>query len=276
MSYSRLKNLAIAALILVNILFLTVIVMDSVDDARIERQAIENVCTFIRNAGIMIEPENVKTGGTIRTMRTSRGGETEAAIALAILGPTVMTDLAPIYQYENETRGIAEFASAGDFEIQVYNGVITSSGGALRVVQGILRNMKLETAGLTVSSGNGSEIVTAISAYRGASIFNCTIDFIFNDGDLQTVRGRYVTGVEPAEDGSENSRAGTALLDFLSAVRNEERDDIRCTRIESVEAGYLHSVVLPFGEGVIAPIWLITTDTGRYAVDGTTGEIKPF
>ena len=276
LSNSRIKTVAIAALALINLFFLTYIIRDAAADARNEREAIENVCTIMRERGIMISPEDVKTGGTIRTMRTSRALEAEEVIAGAILGPTAITDQGVIYLYENAERGSAEFASAGDFEIRLNKGVITNEGGTLRTVEELLGAVKLESAGMTVTldQERGIETVVVLGAYREARIFNCSIEFIFGSGSLQTVRGRFVAGVEPAEDDAGISHISTALLGFLAEVRRKERKDVAATQIYRVEPGYRHRVVGSFGEGVLAPAWLISTDAGNYIIDDATGEVS--
>jgi len=274
MGVSRIKTITIAALLLVNAFFAAVIVVDTADDARIGRQAIENACAVLRSGGISIDPDDIVTKSPITTMRTVRVDEAEAMIAQAVLGQTRMTDLGVIYMYENDERGTAEFYSAGDFEIRLNDGAITSESGPPRAaVQGILRDMGLETASLTVALVDGNETVTVVAAYKGANIFNCTTDFIFSDGSLRTIKGRYVTGIEPAEDSAEIMQVGTALLGFLAWVRGGSAE---CSHIESVEAGYQHSVSGSFGEGAISPAWLITADSGRYIVDDATGEIWPM
>ena len=270
MSGSRIKTMVIAALLLINVIFLTVIIVDAVAGVRSERQAIENACAVLRHSGIEINPDDVMTAVALRTMRTARGDEAEAAIARALLGPTVMTDQGIIYLYENVERGIAEFFSVGDFKILLNEGVITNANGTLRTVQRLLRDMKLETAEPILSGEPGNETVTVAGAYRGKSIFNCVIEFIFNGENLEIVKGRYVTNIEVAEDGTEISSAGTTLLTFLAWVK---REDVECARIDSVEAGYQHRAVGSFGESVIAPAWLITADSGRYILDDATGEI---
>jgi len=270
MSVSRIKTIVIMTLVLINIIFGAVIVFDSTADARIERQVLENTCTVLRTGGIEIDPEAIIANNAIITMRTAREDETEAMIAQAVLGQTVMTDLGVIYLYENAQRGTAEFYSAGDFEIRLNDGVITNENGTLRTVQGLIRDMGLETSSQIVSLGQEYETVTVVGAYKGTSIFNNTTEFIFSGGSLQTIKGRYVAGVEPVENGSGIMQTGTALLTFLAWVR---RGNAECTSIYKAEAGYLHSVSGSFGEGAISPAWLITTDTERYIVDDVTGEI---
>jgi len=270
LSVSRIKTITIAALVLVNVFFMTVIVIDSIADARSERLAVEDACAVLRLNGINISPENVRSVGALRTMRTERGHEAEEAIARAVLGPVEMTDMGVIFRYEGAQSGTAEFYSAGGFDIWLNEGIITNTKGTLRTVQSLLRDMKIETSELLLSGESGSEVVIAVVAYKGVSIFNCMIEFAFNGESLEAITGRYATGIEVAEDGATISSAGTALLGVLAAVKREE---LESTEIKRVEAGYQFLSGL-FGEGVIAPAWLITTDTGQYMLSDTTGDIE--
>ena len=271
MSSSSVKTLVIVALVLINVFFLTFIVIDTVSVARNERETLENACAVVKSSGISIDPDSIKAGGELRTMRTVRVNEAEMVIARAILGQTDMTTQGVKFFYENPGMGKAEFRSGCDFDINLNEGVITSPNGAIRTAKKLLRRMKLETSECFLSSDNGNETVTTLCAYRGASIFNCMIEFLFHDGSLQTIKGKYVTGVEAAENGNGISSVGTALVTFLAAVN---RGEFECSSIYGVEAGYQQSVVGPFGEGVIHPAWLISTDTGQYIIDDSSGEIR--
>jgi len=270
LSVSRIKTIAIATLLLINGFLGALIIIGTAADARIERQAIENACAVLLNGGITIEPDAIITKGSIRTMRTVREYEAEEMIAQAVLGETTMTDRGVIRLYENAQRGTADFYSAGDFEISLYDGVITKENGTMRTVQGLLRDMGFEASTQVVSLWQESETVTIIGAYEGVSIFNCTTEFIFIGDSLRTIRGRFVTGVEPVEDGAEIMQAGTALLGFLAWVRSGNAE---CTHIDRVEAGYHHGVSGSYGEGVLTPAWLVTVDSERYIIDDITGDI---
>ena len=272
MSVSRIKGIVIAALLLINVFFLVIIIIDTHNQTTSERLALENVCAVLRSNGIEIDPESINTANAFRTMRTARGEEIEEAIAGVFLGQAELTDLGAVYLYENSEKGNARFYSAGDFEIQLNEGVITNAYGTLRTVRELLREMGLETLSVEMRAQPDAETVAVVGAYKNVKIFNCTINFVFDGGSLRTVTGRYVTGVEPAEESVEISYVGTALLGFLSAVKKGE---IECNEIHSVEAVYMHSVVGSFGEGVISPAWLVTTGEGMlYCIDSETGDIR--
>ena len=270
MSFARIKSLIIVILLLFNLFFLAVIVIDSYADARSERQAAANACTVLTHRGISIDPDSIKTSGAIKVMRTARDLNAEALIAGVVLGDTVISDRGAIYSYESEGRGVAEFSSGGKFEMHLSDGVVTMSGSAEKTVQKLLRSMKIEISELKSKYIQGGEMLTAVCAYKGVSIFNCTITFTFVGEELKSIDGKYVTGIETAEDGAEVSTAGTVLLGFLASVL---KGDPECSAISYVEAGYQSYVAGPFGEGFIAPAWLIVTDTGRYIVDDASGEI---
>ena len=271
LSVSRIKTIAITALVLVNAFFLAIIIRDTYTGMRDERQAIENVCVILRSNGIEINPDSIKTAGAIRAMRVARGVEMEATIASALLGQADITDQGAIFLYENTERGTAKFSSGGDFEIQLYDGVITDADGILKIARDILRSMRLDASVSNVSRAPESETVTAVNTYKDSSIVNCTIDFVFSGGSLRTVSGKYVTGVEPMENSASISHTGTALLRLLAA---QKAGDVEFANITDVEAGYYYSVFGTSGEGFIDPVWLITTDAGRYVIDSATGEIR--
>ena len=246
--------------------------MDTYADARNERQAIESVCEILLSNGIEIDPDNIQKTDALITMRTVREFGMEEALAQTFLGIVEVIDKGTIYIYENAHRGSAEFSSAGDFEIWLNEGAITNTNeSSEKTIQSLLSNLQLAGISFDINYDEKRETVIAVSMYKNAEIFNCSMDFVFREGSLRTVAGRYLTGIEDADASTEISQTETALLAFLAAVK---RGDIECTEIVSVESGYLHSVVGSFGEGVISPVWMIATDQAKYAVDSSTGEIR--
>jgi len=262
--------LAIAVLVLINAVFLTVIITDSVADSRSKRLAIENVCSVLNDNGIAVDADDVGEYAALRAMKTTRVFESEEAVARRLLGDVETTGQGAIYRYENAGAGYAEFSSAGVFEVRIEPGVILSGGDARKVADDLLRDMLIDASDIAVLSAPGRDTVTVLCTYKAASIFNCAIEFAFEGGSLTAVTGRYLTGIEAVEDGHVLSSPGTALLAFLSAVR---KGDVECAKIESVEAGFQHHESNPYGEGEISPAWLIVADTGRYILDDATGEI---
>jgi hypothetical protein len=271
MSIPRIKTIVIAVLVVINVFFLTVYISDAAADAQNERKAIEDACELMRARGVMIEPGSVRTNNALRVVRTTRGLETEARIARAVLGETEMTDQGVIYLYENPERGTAEFYSAGDFEILLRPGAVGRGSDPQRAVRRVLQSMRIEASRFSLSSADGKETVTVVCTYRNADIFNCTLDFIFVGEDLEAIRGRYAADIETMPGSAYISSVGTAMIEFLAAV---SRGDVECSSVHSIEAGYQQRVAGPFGEGTLNPAWLLSTDGGQYLFDSATREIR--
>ena len=271
MGLSKIKTIVIVTLALTNLFFLSLIIFDSVTESRNLRQEIELASAVLLAEGISINPDNIRVDNSIRAMRTSRDFEAEFRIAQAVLGYVNVIDQGLIFRYESVENGVAMFYSAGDFEILLNEGAMDSSAGPLRVVENILRDMEIETVGMVRADTPLGEVITVTGAYRNGAIFNNTIEFLFGVNGLEEIRGRYVSGFEPIDDGTAISSIGTVLLRFLSKVTSGESGS---TVIESVEAGYQFRPSGAIGEGIVVPAWLIITDTGRYLTDCETGEMR--
>jgi hypothetical protein len=268
---SKIKTIVIVALVLINLLFLSLIIIDSITVSRNLREEIELASAVLIAEGIDISPNSIRVDNSIRAMRTSRDSEAELRIAQAVLGDVNVINQGLIFRYESEQNGVAMFYSAGDFEILLNEGTVGNAGGAVRVVENILREMDIVTVGMTTTNTPTGEVVTVTGAYRDGAIFNNTIEFSFGENGLEGIRGRYVSGFEPIEDGTTISSIGTVMLGFLSKVINGESDT---TMIASVEAGFQFRPSGAIGEGIIVPAWLIITDTGHYLTDCETGEMR--
>ena len=265
MSVSKIKSLVIAALCLINIAFAVVIVRDNMVDALYERQLMDNAVAILEMHGISVDLDRVITHGALRTMRTARSQETEERIARAVLGSvTVTAQGGGIYLYESAV-GAATFFGDGAFDIRIQESSPADAGGTVETVQRLLHDMGIETTAEFMRPD--AQTIVVFDVYRGVSIFNSTIQFVFDEESrLLSITGRYITGIEPAAGGAEISSAATALLDFLAAVR---RGGFESARIYRVEAGYQYNA----GEGVLVPAWLIEADIGIYIIDDITGDV---
>jgi hypothetical protein len=268
---SKIKTIVIVALVLINLVFLSLIIIDSVTVSRNLREEIELASAVLLAEGVEINPDNIRVNDSIRAMRTSRDFDAELRIAQAALGEVNVIDLGLVFRYESEQNGFAVFYSAGDFEILLSEGAVDNSGETVRVVENILREMDIVTVGMTRANTPSGEVITVTGAYRDGAIFNNTIEFSFGETGLEEIRGRYVSGFEMIDDGAEISSIGTVLLGFLSKIIDGESDT---TVITSVEAGFQFRPSGAIGEGIIVPAWLIITDTGQYLTDCETGEMR--
>ena len=277
MERSQVKTIAIIALALINLFFLSLIIIDFALETRDTRLEIELAATALAGEGISINPDEININRNIFAMITTRDMDAELRIAQTLLGDVEIIDQGLIFRYENPEKGVAQFYSAGDFEIVFRQASIPIEPGAeLNVAAGKLSEMGIQRAGIQSSVINGSKVVTATGAYGGAAIFNNTIEFVFDSNILgghylSSIRGRYISGFEPIENGRQISTVGSVLLGFMANVRSGE---IESRNILSIEPGFQFRPSGAIGEGIISPAWLITTETGGYIADCETGEFR--
>ena len=272
MNRSKVKTISIIALLFVNLLFISFILYDNIAERRERREELELAVSILAAEGIKVDADHIHFTENIRALRTTRDDSVEERIARAVLGSVNNVPHGVINAYESEDNGVALFYAVGDFEIMLNEGVLPISGGVIQTAERALRSMGVDAIALEIeNSDEGATVVTAISAHRGVAIFNNTIDFVFNEYDLITIRGRYVTGFEQVYTYSTISSIPTVLLRILAAIRSGE---IKAQSILRIEAGFQFRPAGGIGEGIVTPAWLITTDTGRYIADCETGEIR--
>ena len=267
MSIQRLKNLVIAALLLINLFFLTDILLDRVSDATERSHTIESLRDVMATSGIAFTDNAVSDVTVLDAFVTSQDAFAEAVIARAILGDCepVQTDSGQMYA---GARGTASFNSRGVFVIDLTERFEPSGVTIERAVKKLLKSMSIDTSEPAVTVFGDTTTVIAQCTWRDSPIFNSTVTFTFSGNELVNVEGLRPSGVSDAPGGSHISFS-TAMLSFL---RHERAQETASTVIVSIDPGYRLNVGT-FGDGSLTPGWLIVTDTGPYFVDASTGEI---
>jgi hypothetical protein len=265
-SASKLKNLVIAALLLINVFFAAILLYDRGGEALERQRALDNIRTVLANGGVAISISAPREGGDLRALSTSRDTAAEESVALALIGSAERVDLGGnIFAFENE-KGRATFNMGGEFAVElVYS---AETGDALTVARRVLRATGIETTEPEVHGSDGDETVATICAYKKTPVFNCPVSLEFEGGQLTRVSGRMPTGVR-AGGGAGIAGLESVLLRFGEAVRS----GIACSEVYDAIPGY-RFYVGAFGEGELAPGWRLVTDVGVFFVNSLTNEVE--
>ena len=101
-------------------------------------------------------------------------------------------------------------------------------------------------------------------------VFSCGVEFVYENGRLRTVQGTLLTAGQGTEEAGEVLSLPTALMRFLDGVT--ATGDV-CSSIRSMEAGY-RVASQPLSGGVrLTAVWLVSSNTADYYLDGTTGAL---
>ena len=272
MDGTKLKNLIIVILLLVNLFLLAMVLHDRIEETRTQKQALKDVSAAFDSSGIELSAD-LRWDDKLSGCSLSRDLSKESAMVKAVIGTSTVEDLGGNILYYKGAKGEARFRGTGEFEIVLSARAIPVSGSPLDTARDVLSDMGYRTdpAQAEVESDANATTVTLVCMYRGNNVYNCRISFLFAQDFLMMIDGR--RPLEWSADGETSVySAPTVLMRFLAEVRE---NGTVCSEVERLELGYSMAASAA-GEGSLTPYWLIITDAGQYYVNAMTGRIEPY
>ncbi len=272
MDGSKIKNLIIVILLLVNLFLLAMVLHDRIEETKLQRNAIADVSAAYAASGIKLSA-TLRWNETIGGCSISRDLSRESSIVKAVIGTSMVEDLGGNILFYNGTKGEARFRGTGEFEIILAPRAIPVSGNPLDTAKSVISDMGYRTDPDLAEIENESDTtrVTLPCMFRGDMVYNCSISFLFTSEYLVMVDGR-----RPLEWSAEGESAvfsaPTVLMRFLAEIRER---GVVCSEVQDLELGYSMAASAS-GEGSMTPYWRIVTDAGRYYVNAMTGKIESY
>lgn len=272
MEGSKVKNLIIVILLLVNLFLLAMVLHDRVEETKTQKQSLKDVAAAYEDSGIKLSAElhwDEKRGGCSLHRDLSREGK----LAKAVIGTCTVDDLGGNILYYKGANGEARFRGTGEFEIVLATHAIPVSGSPLDTAKSVLDDMGYKTdLSLAVTENmTDSTKITLLCMHRNSSVYNCSVSFLFTPEYLMMIEGRRL--LEWSADGESSAfSAPTVLMRFLTEVR--EHGTV-CSEVLELELGYSMAASAS-GEGTLTPYWRIVTDAGQYYVNAMTGKIESY
>lgn len=263
MKTSRLKNVIIAILALVNA-FLLVLLVSRRAQERAARDRVETQLVGLYAAsGVQLPAALIpKEAVHLSSVDPVRSLSSEAAFAEAVLGSCTSEDVGGgIYRYGG-AAGQCLLRSGGAVEATLDRAV----GDPEAYFESLFSAHGYAALSSDVNDGTGT--VVAVRMLPAGMVFNAELELVFSQNRLLSVTGSFVPPVEPAERGA-GVDGVTALVRFLdySNLSGEV-----CTAVTDVRSGYLLQSTASASQRLI-PAWCITTDVNKYYVNILTGEV---
>jgi regulatory protein YycI of two-component signal transduction system YycFG len=264
MERSRLKNIIILVLLLVNVFLLSSLAF-RISQARSARaRTQEELTKLLSSEGIELNadiPQALPPSG--RTLSRNTGVEADIAAFFLGNGCAVYNEGGGIYTYLSGSEQ-AFFRANGSFDI---TGRLSEDGEAEQLFKKFCSTYGYRelTSGFTDDSGTA----TAVQYYENYPVANATVTFIERDGCLISVSGTYIPGVYSSETAVSSMNAVTALTKFLEACRESGAvvsgvsGVSLCYQLQSTTAASM----------TLIPVWCIETDTSDYYVNCSTGDV---
>ena len=264
MKTSRLKNIAIAILALVNVFLLALLAARGAQERAARNRTEEELVRLYADAGVELSAALIpREAPHLAAVDLSRDQDAESAFAETILGACSTEDVGGgIYRYRGD-KGACLFRASGSLEATLERRV----GNRETFCENLFAANGYAAVFSDVQT-DGTGTVSAVRMLESGMVFNARLLLRFYRGSLISVTGSYVPAAEPPE-GREGMDGVTALVRFLDYSRGSGEV---CTAVTDVRAGYLLQSTASAAQRLI-PAWCIVTDVNQYYVNMTSGEV---
>jgi regulatory protein YycI of two-component signal transduction system YycFG len=265
MERSRLKNIIIFILALVNICLLASLSIRRIQEHVVWSQTTSELSSMFQADGITLDPDQIPSTLPPGSLELNRDTDVDSKLAAFILGEDLtLHDVGGGILTCTSSLGTASFRAGGSFFMSGHLGTKNLD----ELCRKFCSTFGYEDYHYDAADGNG--LATAIQVYNGYQIINCQITFLIQNGNLISVSGTHVPGNSAGQDNRDSMTAATALVRFLEARRES---GIVATSIRKIQACYKlqSTTAAPL---MLAPIWRISTDSGNYDVSCLNGSVS--
>ncbi len=270
MEWSKLKNIILIILLLLNGFLLFQVVGQARRSAQYAEEARSGALEVLRSGGVEMSREALPQEADLPPLRCERSRDSEAQMAQALLGSALRTEGRDAYEGE---KGEILFRSDGSFSATFLPGAWPLDGEEPQAhAQRLLEDAGYSCALLSAQEEEGGMLVTVEERLDGVSVFDHTAKLLYRGGCLLSLEGVRLAGpAEPASQGTPLDLP-TLLVRFLAEVRE---GGYVCRAIESMTPGY-RAVPETIGQTALTPVWQVETDSITFYLNALTGEIEPM
>ena len=272
MEWSKIKNIIILLLLLVNGFLLVLVGMRQGENRRYQQSALTQALQVLERSGIQVSQSGLEDAQGLSPQSVERDTQREQALAAALLGEAVTPENqgGGLYTYRG-SRGEVSVRAGGAFSARMEQDEAWDTGDPQGQAAGLLEAMGIEAWLLDVQLDQGTGTVRFGQLWQGAPLFSCQVVFTYEHGSLTELEGTLLAA-DPGGAAAGQWEAitlPTALLRFLDAVLTSGEV---CSQITSMQPGYLLEQSFS-GSVSLCPAWLISSNTADYYLDGVTGAL---
>ena len=272
MEWSKVKNIIILLLLLVNGFLLVLVGMRREETENYQASALAQAVEVLERSGIQVFQEGLEDAIDMSPLSVERNLEREGALAGALLGETVepKNQGGGLYAYRGN-RGEVSIRAGGAISGRMNGEEDWYSQDPQNHAAGLLEEMGVEAEVLESSLDGGTGTVSFRQLWQGAPLFSCQVAFTYEEGSLTGMEGVLLMA-DPAGAAAgqgETITLPTALLRFLDGILGS--GDVR-SQILAMEPGYLAEQSFS-GSVSLSPVWLVRSNTAHYYLDAVIGEL---
>ena len=271
MEWYRLKNIIILILLILNGFLLVLVAARRSEAARYDRAALEQTVEALAHRGVEVDPDGLSSAGDLPPLSVERDPEAEQRLARALLDEAVEADNrgGGLYLYRG-ALGEVSVRSGGELSAALADDPAWDAADPEAYAAALLKKMGVSAQLLGAEAQRARMVVRFRQLWNKVPVFSCEVEFVYESGRLRTIQGTLLTAGQGTEEAGEVLSLPTALMRFLDGVT--ATGDV-CSAIRSMEAGY-RIVSQPLSGGVrLTAVWLVSSNTAEYYLDGATGSL---
>ena len=190
MEWSKVKNIIILLLLLVNGFLLVLVGMRREETENYQASALAQAVEVLERSGIQVFQEGLEDALDMSPLSVERNLEREGALAGALLGETVepKNQGGGLYAYRGN-RGEVSIRAGGAISGRMNGEEDWYSQDPQNHAAGLLEEMGVEAEVLESSLDGGTGTVSFRQLWQGAPLFSCQVAFTYEEGSLTGMEG---------------------------------------------------------------------------------------
>lgn len=276
MEWSRVKNILIVLLTIVNVFLLVAYASSSLREQRIEMRENEDVCSVLKKLNFSIDAQIIpRNTGVLYPARAIRDSTQEQRIMDTILGNTKVTRLGSGTVTYTGNRGNARVRTGGYFEITLKpEQAITNEEQMQKLAKDLARELNMDIVGenMQVERDVSGFRLSVIQKIIGVPIYNCRLSIWSLPDNIVKVSGRYMPNQLTILRGKPPYSVNGLLLNLVEELHAQ---GIMRGKIEKLEAGYCINTAIGGVQNETAyaiPVWRIRIDGHDWSINAMNGK----
>ena len=269
MEWYRMKNIIILILLLLNGFLLVLVGVRRSEAARYDRAALEQTVEVLALRGVEVDRDGLSAADALLPLSLERDPEAERKLAGALLDEAVEADNlgGGLYLYQG-ALGEVSVRAGGELSAVFSDSPAWDAASPEDHAAALLKKMGVSARPLGAEIQEGRRLVRFRQMWNKVPVFSCEVEFVYENGRLRGLQGTLLIAGQEVEEAGEVLSLPTALMRFWDGVT--ATGDV-CSAIRSMEAGYRVASQPLSGAVRLTAVWLVSSNTADYYLDGVTG-----
>lgn len=272
METSKIKNIMIIILVILNLFLAGVVITDGAQNAVQNKNQSYIIEQILEQNGISIGEGVDLSFKTPMSYTITRDRNGEGKKAKKLVGTDEASDTGGSASVYLGPGGQAVFRGTGEFEFVMNAGAVPIGEDVIETAHSVMNKLGYSyVPDLTrLEQTDAATTVTVVSSYGGLPVYNANSEFTFTQTSLVVLSGTSLEGASRQDDENTVSSLYDSIMTLLSVI---QESGTVCSMIKSIEAGYIISYTA-LGEATLTPVWHFVTDTFEQYINASTQRIE--